>query len=82
MGKEEDKSMKQIEVGEINPFILRALCMEYDLEYKAYPESEYEGYSLLCFFLKRRKLPFLDMDEEEWQKRLIELRSIIKEKKE
>ena len=74
--------MTEAVANEINPFALRMLCMEYDLEYKAYPESEYEGYSILCFLLKRRKLPFLDADVKEWRKRLIEMKRLMKEEKE
>jgi hypothetical protein len=67
------------EVDKINPFALRALCMEYDLKYKAYPESYYEGYSILKFFLEGKKLPSLDKDEKEWETRLMEMAKVEKE---
>lgn len=72
--------MTQTEVNEINPFALRALCLEYDLEYRAYPESQYQGYSILDFFLERKRLPSLDKNEEEWGTRLMEIAKIEKKK--
>ena len=58
----------------INADALRGLCLEYDLNNHDYPESEYEGFSLLCFFL-RKETQILESEEniEMWEKQIEEL---------
>ena len=45
-------SSNEIRNKGINADALRGLCLEYDLEYGNYPDSVYEGFALLEFFLE------------------------------
>ena len=45
-------SSNEIHSKGINADALRGLCLEYDLKYGDYPESYYQGFGLLEFFLK------------------------------
>ena len=66
----------------INADALRGLCLEYDLENGEYPETNYEGFSLLCFFL-REDVQILESEEDIaiWEKQIAELEK-AKEKEE
>ena len=45
-------SSNEIHGKGINADALRGLCLEYDLKYGDYPESYYQGFDLLKFFLE------------------------------
>ena len=59
----------------INADALKDICLEYDLKYRDYPESRYEGFSILCFFLEEIIKVESCGTEEEWHKQLVELRT-------
>jgi hypothetical protein len=84
-------SSNEIHSKGINADALRGLCLEYDLKYDDYPESVYEGFALLEFFLETvvgiksvddiAKHPQDRKDIIAWKERLKELGK-AKEKKE
>ena len=62
------ENMELVHKGKgINSDVLENLCFLYDLEYKAYPENEYEGYSLLHFFFKTMEGTEIPLTEDEWR---------------
>ena len=75
-------SSNEIHSKGINVDALRELCLEYDLKYGDYPESYYQGFDLLEFFLKTvvgiksvddiAKHPQDRKDVIAWEKRLKE----------
>ena len=67
-------SSKELHSKGINADALRGLCLEYDLENGEYPETNYEGFSLLCFFL-REETQILESEEDIaiWEKQIAEL---------
>ena len=49
----------------MTPEELKIVCIEYDKFYENYPESEFEGLSILNFFRKKLNLPKITMLEYE-----------------
>ena len=66
-------SSNEIHSKGINADALRGLCLEYDLKYHDYPESRYEGLSLLTFFLETIVKIYPNWDEDAWNKQIAEL---------
>ena len=69
-------SSNEIHSKGINADALRGLCLEYDWEYGEYPESRYEGHSLLHFFLEdiiKVKTEPLINENEVWHEEIREL---------
>ena len=57
----------------INADALKDICLEYDLKYHDYPESRYEGFSILCFFLEEIIKVESCGNVEGWHKQLMKL---------
>lgn len=53
--------------------VLQAIALEYDLEQCAFPESRYEGYSVLAFFVEEYIKESLGFNEEEWNDELLKI---------
>ena len=79
-------SSNEIHSKGINADALRGLCLEYDLKYGDYPESYYQGFDLLEFFLETvigikatddiAKHPQDRKDVIAWKERLKELEKV------
>ena len=77
-------SNNELHTKGINADALRGLCLEYDVERGAF-HGGYEGFEILEFFLETVLKVQPTYNEEEWNKRVMELHAIkekAKEKKE
>ena len=74
-------SSNEIHSKGINADALRGLCLEYDLDNGEYPESHYQGHSLLAFFLEEIVKVKLPEDMILWDERLKELRKEKEQRK-
>ena len=70
-------STNELRTNGINADALRGLCLEYDLNKGRYPESEYEGFSILQFYLIAELSDTdaeVSLEEKDWGKLINELR--------
>lgn len=84
LGRAAIDSSNEIHSKGVNADALRVLCLEYDLEYDEYPESRYQGHSLLHFFLEnivKVKVGSLIDENEIWHEKVRELRGAKEKEK-
>ena len=62
--------------------VLKAVALEYDLGLGVPPESDYEGYNVLSFFVRTYIKEPLGFNHEEWTDELLRIKGMRQREKE